>query len=182
MDDMGRYWTTHADVTWWTRFLPRCLPGPDLFLELAGKLFVIVVLVPARLVSRRLLCAPCHRSAPSRARGAAGRGGLRDTQRRGRPTPPNTSTPRARLRVHAGRLDATRRRRANTRQRGVASRSPPAASCPAGEPPGTRVGSTRLAMFPRLAASLLPLVCPLYIRYGARVRKHVEHDHRERNH
>ena len=37
-------------------------------------------------------------------------------------------------------------------------------------------------MFPRLAASLLPLVCSLYIRYGARVRKHVEHDHRERNH
>ena len=34
------------------------------------------------------------------------------TQRRGGPTPPNTSTPRARLRVHAGRLDATRRRRA----------------------------------------------------------------------
>ena len=33
------------------------------------------------------------------------------TQRRGGPTPPNTSTPRARLRVHAGRLDATRRRR-----------------------------------------------------------------------
>ena len=41
------------------------------------------------------------------------------TQRRGRPTPPNTSTPRARLRVHPGRLDATRRRRANTRPRGV---------------------------------------------------------------
>ena len=34
------------------------------------------------------------------------------TQRRGGPTSPNTSTPRARLRVHAGRLDATRRRRA----------------------------------------------------------------------
>ena len=31
----------------------------------------------------------------------------------------------------------------HTRQRGVASRSPPAASCPAGEPPGTRMGSTR---------------------------------------
>ena len=30
-----------------------------------------------------------------------------------------------------------------TRQRGVASRSPPAASCPAGELPGTRMGSTR---------------------------------------
>ena len=30
----------------------------------------------------------------------------------GGPTPPNTGTPRARLRVHAGRLDATRRRRA----------------------------------------------------------------------
>ena len=38
----------------------------------------------------------------------------------------NTSTPRARLRMHPGRLDATRRRRATPRQRGVASRSPPA--------------------------------------------------------
>ena len=34
------------------------------------------------------------------------------TRRRGGPTPSNTSTPRARLRVYAGRLDATRRRRA----------------------------------------------------------------------
>ena len=34
------------------------------------------------------------------------------TRRRGGPTSPNTSTPRARRRVHAGRLDATRRRRA----------------------------------------------------------------------
>ena len=34
------------------------------------------------------------------------------TRRRGGPTSPNTSTPRARQRVHAGRLDATRRRRA----------------------------------------------------------------------
>ena len=34
------------------------------------------------------------------------------TRRRGGPTSPNTSTPRARLRLHAGRLDATRRRRA----------------------------------------------------------------------
>ena len=31
--------------------------------------------------------------------------------------------------------------------------------------------TTRLAMFPRLTASLLPLVYSLYVRYGARVRK-----------
>ena len=58
----------------------------------------------------------------------------------------------------------------HTRQRGVASRSTPAASCPAGEPPGTRMGLTRRAMFSRRAASLLPLVYSLFIRYGARVR------------
>ena len=34
------------------------------------------------------------------------------------------------------------------------------------------MGLTRLAMFPRLAASLLrPLVYSLYVRYGVRVRK-----------
>ena len=33
------------------------------------------------------------------------------------------------------------------------------------------MGLTRLAMFPRLLASLLPLVYSLYVRYGARVRK-----------
>ena len=33
------------------------------------------------------------------------------------------------------------------------------------------MGLTRLAMFPRLPASLLPLVYSLYIRYGVRVRK-----------
>ena len=55
----------------------------------------------------------------------------------------------------------------HTRQRGVAERSPPAASCPAGEPPGTRMGSTRLATLPRRAASLLPLRYSLFVRYGA---------------
>ena len=59
----------------------------------------------------------------------------------------------------------------HTRQRGVASRSPPVASCPVGESPGTRMGLTRLSMFPRRAASLLPLVYSLFLRYGARVRK-----------
>ena len=59
----------------------------------------------------------------------------------------------------------------HTRQRGVASRSPPVASCPEGEPPETRMGPTRLATLPRLAASLLTLVYSLYVRYGARVRK-----------
>ena len=52
----------------------------------------------------------------------------------------------------------------HTRQRGVAERAPPAASCPAGEPPGTRMGSTRLATLPRLAASLLPLVASVVSR------------------
>ena len=33
------------------------------------------------------------------------------------------------------------------------------------------MGLTRLAMFPRRAASLLPLVYSLYVRYGVRVRK-----------
>ena len=33
------------------------------------------------------------------------------------------------------------------------------------------MGLTRLAMFPRLAASLLPLVYSLCVRYGVRVRK-----------
>ena len=33
------------------------------------------------------------------------------------------------------------------------------------------MGLTRLAMFPRLAASLLPLVYSLFFRYGARVWK-----------
>ena len=33
------------------------------------------------------------------------------------------------------------------------------------------MGSTRLATLPRLAASLLPLVYSLFVRYGARVRK-----------
>ena len=47
----------------------------------------------------------------------------------------------------------------------------PAASCPTGEPPGTRMGLTRLAMFPRLAASLLQFVYSLFVRYGARLRK-----------
>ena len=55
----------------------------------------------------------------------------------------------------------------HTRPRGVAERSPPAASCPAGEPPGTRMGSTRLATLPRLAVSLLPLIYSLFVRYGA---------------
>ena len=59
----------------------------------------------------------------------------------------------------------------HTRPRGVAERAPPAASCPAGEPLGTRMGSTRLATLPRRAASLLPLVYSLFVRYGARVRK-----------
>ena len=50
----------------------------------------------------------------------------------------------------------------HTRQRGVAERSPPAASCPAGEPPGTRMGSTRLATLPR-PCGISPAA--LYIRY-----------------
>ena len=48
------------------------------------------------------------------------------TQRRGRPTPPNTSTPRARLRVHAGRLDATRRRRGSRPSSSTCGRCPTA--------------------------------------------------------
>ena len=46
----------------------------------------------------------------------------------------------------------------HTRQRGVAERSPPAASCPAGEPPGTRMGSTRLATLPR-PCGISPAAC-----------------------
>ena len=50
------------------RFLPRRHAGRDLLFERAGEFLVIVVLVPARRVRRRLLFAPCHRAAPSLAR------------------------------------------------------------------------------------------------------------------
>ena len=53
------------------------------------------------------LCAAAHARATDTNRPA-----IVAHERRGGPTPPNTSTPRARVRVHAGRLDATRRRRA----------------------------------------------------------------------
>ena len=57
--------------------LPRFLPGrgavPDLLGQLAGKLCVIVLLVPRRPVTRRLLLSPSHRSTPwsTAARGSA---------------------------------------------------------------------------------------------------------------
>ena len=53
-------------------------------------------------------CAPRLAHGPQVRRGPRSR----HTRRRGGSTSPNTSTPRARLRVYAGRLDATRRRRA----------------------------------------------------------------------
>ena len=60
----------------------------------------------------------------------------------------------------------------HTRQRGVASRSPPERPHARWASPRDEEGAlTRPAMFPRLSASLLPLVYSLLIRYGARVRK-----------
>ena len=103
------------------------------------------------------LCAAAHARATDTNRPA-----IVAHERRGGPTPPNTSTPRARVRVHAGRLDATRRRRATPASGASPHGRRPAASCPAGEPPGTRMGPTRLATLPRLAASLSRR---LYIRY-----------------
>ena len=83
---------------------------------------------PPRTTRHRVRASPRHQLAASgrwepdtarlcaaaRARAPQVRSGPRSrhTRRRGGPTSPNTSTPRARLRVHAGRLDATRRRRA----------------------------------------------------------------------
>ena len=82
-------------------------------------------------------------------------------QRRG-PTRPITGTRRTWLRGACRKAGYHSPAQSHTRQRGVASRSPPAASCPAGESPGTRMGLTRRAMFPRRAASLLPLVYSLW--------------------
>ena len=88
----------------------------------------------------------------------------------GRPTPPNTSTPPGPAAGACRKAGCHSPAQGHTRPRGVAERSPPAASCQAGEPPGTRMGPTRLATLPRLAASLLLLAYALFVRYGARVR------------
>ena len=111
--------------------------------------------------------------APRLTHGPQRRPGRRSwhTRRRGGPTPPNTSTPRARWRVHAGRLDATRRRRA----------TPASGASPNGRrqrPHARRASRPGRGWDPRdwprslgLAASLLPLVYSLFVRYCARVRK-----------
>ena len=83
------------------------------------------------------------------------------TQRRGGPTPPNTSTPRARRRVHAGRLDATRRRRA-TPARGASPNGRPQ------RPHARRASRPGRGWDPRdwpRSLALRHLSCRLYIRY-----------------
>ena len=103
-----------------------------------------------------------HRYEPARDRGTRSDGAGRRRRTRARPGPGCGCIPEGWMPPAGAGPHPPAGRRLTVAASGL---------MPGGEPPGTRMGSTRLATLPRLAASLLLLVYSLFVRYGARVRK-----------